>query len=169
MSLYYAENGKRYVPKYGPTMTKQAFQDACDVNKILKKAQKMGGLAHVQKYPEEVYGEFDGTFDLLTAHERLDRARQIFDELPSEVRGEFGNNALDFVTWAAKLPPGELVQRIPQIAEPGTYFPNPVRQGGQGAGAATAPNTEVSASPPSEASVAADTGAPAPPNEDAGN
>ncbi len=139
MSMYYRQNGERFRPTYGPGRTKQAFKDACDINKILKKAQKVGGLAHVQKYPEAVYGEFSGEMDLLTAHDRLTKAKQIFAELPSEVRSEFGNNPLDFVTWAAQQKPGELIQKIPAIAEPGTYFPNPVQIGGQGAAAATAP------------------------------
>lgn len=131
--------GLRPDKEYGPGRTKQSFKESCDINQILKKAQVKGGLSHVQKYPEMVYGEFDGEVDLLTAHERIGRANEIFAELPSEVRREFDNDALSFVTWAGSLGPGELVEKIPAIARPGNYFPNPVNRGGQGAGAATQP------------------------------
>lgn len=120
--------------------TKQAFKDQCDINKILKKAQIKGGLSHVQKYPEAVYGEFSQDTDLLTARNRIARAEQIFGELPAEARREFQNDALRFVSWAGDpANAGRLVELLPQIAEPGNYFPNPVRRGGQGAAAATAP------------------------------
>lgn len=134
--------------------TVQSFKDACDINKILKKAQVKGGLAHVQKYPEAVYGEFDPSIDLLVARDRIAKAETIFSELPAEVRREFGNDSLEFVKYAAGLSPGELVEKIPAIAEPGNYFPNPVKRAGTGAGGATAPESAAATvsepPPPSE-------------------
>lgn len=130
--------------------TIQSFKDSCDINKILKKAQIKGGLAHVQKYPEAVYGEFDPEFDLFQARERIADAQAIFDDLPAEVRREFNNDALSFISYAGSLTPGELVEKIPAIAEPGNYFPNPVKRGGQGAGAATAPAIEAAPAATSE-------------------
>lgn len=126
--------------EYNDGRTKQSYKEQCDINKILKKAQVKGGLAHVQKYPEPTYGEFNQEFDLLTAREQISKANQIFGELPAEVRREFDNDALKFVQYAGSVPAGELVEKIPAIAEPGNYFPNPVKQGGQGAGMATAPS-----------------------------
>lgn len=128
MSKYYADNGEYFFPEYGPGRTKQSFKDQCDINKILKKAQIKGGLAHVQKYPEASYGEFDQNADLFTARERIEKATKIFNELPAEVRREFDNDPLAFTAYAAKQPPGELIQKIPAIAEPGNYFPNPVQR-----------------------------------------
>lgn len=158
MSKYYRDNGDFFFPEFGPGRTKQAYKDACDINKILKKAQVKGGLAHVQKYPEAVYGEFDQEFDLLTARSQIDKAGKIFGELPAEVRREFDNDPLKFVQYAGSVAPGELVDKIPAIAEPGNYFPNPVKLGGQGAGAATAPSQEPAA--------ATSAPAPAPPPGD---
>lgn len=157
MSKFYDEHGRRWYPVDDidwedaesvkqNVRTKQSFKDECDVNKILKKAQRAGGLSHVQKYPEAVYGEFNTEVDLLTAHERIGKANQIFADLPSEVRREFNNDALAFVQWAGQQPPGTLIEKIPAIAEPGRYFPNPVQRGGQGAGAATAPASPEGAS-----------------------
>lgn len=122
---------------YSDGMTKQSFKDQCDINNILKKAQRTGSLAHVQKYPTAVYAEFDGV-DLLGAFERAERAKQIFADLPSEVRSEFDQDPFAFVKFAADPENiGRLAELLPAIAEPGRYFPNPAARGGSGAGEAT--------------------------------
>lgn len=153
MSKYYAENGHAYVPEYGPSRTKQSFKDSCDINKILSKAQTGLSLSHLLKYPEPVYGEFDGEMDLLTAQKRLQKANKIFSELPSEVRREFDGDMfkyLSFVNDPANK--GKLQDLLPAIAKPGSYFPNPVKRGASGAGAAT---------PPADPEVAPDSPPPA--------
>ena len=134
----------RYL-EYGEGRTKQAFKDQCDINKIIKKAQKAGSLAHVQKYPEAVYGEFDG-YDLLEAYGKLERAKEIFAELPSEVRNEFSNDALAFAGFASNpVNSSRLAELLPAIAEPERYFPNPVNAGKAGAGEATPKDTAAKA------------------------
>ena len=116
-------------PVYEDGRTKQAFKDSCDINKILKKAQRAGSLSHVQKYPAMVYGEFEN-FDLLEAHNKVQRARDIFADLPSEIRNEFGNDAFKFAGFASDPANREkLAQLLPAIAEPGRYFPNPAQIG----------------------------------------
>lgn len=126
--------------EYTDGRTKQAFKDQCDINKMLAKAQQAGSISHLLKYPEAVYGEFDGEFSLLDAQERISRANEIFADLPSEVRNEFNNNPLAFVQFAGDPANNDKLDKLlPAIAEPGSYFPNPVQRGGQGAGAATAP------------------------------
>lgn len=133
---------------YNDGRTKQAFKDQCDINKILKKAQRTGSLSHALKYPEAVYGEFSGV-DLLGAYGQIERANEIFADLPSEVRNEFDNNALAFVDFASKPENiGRLAELLPAIAEPGAYFPNPVQRGGAGAAAATSPPVAPPETPP---------------------
>lgn len=89
------------LPEYEPgtSRTSQAFKDSCDVNKILKKH----GINHVRRHYDEFAGEF-GDFsdvpDLFEAKQRLDRGREIFDELSSEIRREFGNDMFAFYEWA---------------------------------------------------------------------
>lgn len=142
----------RKPPDFSQSATKQAFKDQCDINKILKKAQKTGSLAFAQKYADFTFGEFDGEFSLLDAQQRIAKAGQIFAELPSEVRKEFANNPLDFVAFAADpTNQGRLVELLPELAEPGKYFPNPVQRGGVGAGAATAPAEAEPEAPPKSA------------------
>lgn len=126
--------------EYKDGRTKQSFKDECDVNKILARAAQKGGLSHVQKYPEAVYGSFNQEVDLLTARNLIGRADEIFQALPSEVRREFQNDALEFVKYAGSLSPGELALKIPELAKPGNFFPNPAQRGGKGAGLATAPS-----------------------------
>jgi hypothetical protein len=122
---------------YDDGRTVQSFKDSADINKILDKAQRKGSLAHVQKYPQHVYGEFDGV-DLLGALQRVERARTIFAELPSEVRAEFDQDAFKFVAFAADpANNARLAELLPAIAEPGRYFPNPVSRGATGAAQAT--------------------------------
>lgn len=166
MSKYYRDHGEYYFPEYEePGRTKQSFKDECDVNLILKRAQRKGGLAHVEKYPQEVYGEFNQDMDLLTAHSRIAKANEIFNELPSEVRSEFGNDALAFVQFAgAPENQGKLEELIPAIAEPGRYFPNTYKRGGQGAGAATAP-AEGAPAPDTQPTGAGGSGSVSEPSE----
>ena len=144
MSMESSDFGPR---KYEDGRTKQSFKDSCDINKMLRKAQKTGSIAHLQKYPEAVYGVFEG-YDLLEAHGQITRANDIFNDLPSEIRNEFNNDALKFAGFASNPENNErLRELLPAIAEPGSYFPNPVQRGGTGAGAATAVE-EAPADPP---------------------
>ena len=117
---------KRKRLKYNDGRTKQAFKDSTDINKILKKAQKAGGLAHALKYDAAVYGEFTGV-DLLGAFEQCGRAQAIFADLPAEVRREFDQDAFKFAGYASDPANiGRLKELIPSIAEPEDFFAKPV-------------------------------------------
>ncbi len=127
MSDYYAQTGKYFFPKYErPGRTKQAFKKSCDINAILKKAQKTGTVSHLAKHGGE-YGDFTG-FDFLEAQTRLAKAAEIFDELPSEMRKEFDNQPAKFFEFANDPQNvGKLAELLPEIAKPGNYFPSPTR------------------------------------------
>ncbi len=115
-------------PKYEDGRTKQAFKDATDVNKILARAQVQGGLSHALKYGEAEYGEL-ANIDLLDAHKRITLAKEIFSELPSEVRKEFNHDALKYAAYASDPENvNRLKELIPRIAEPDRFFPSPVRR-----------------------------------------
>ncbi len=123
---------------YDDGRTKESYKDSTDINKILKKAQVTGSIAHLMKYPEAVYGEFAGDCDLLTAQTRILKANTIFNDLPSEIRNEFDNDPLRFVTFCSDDENNErLAEIFPRLAEPGEYFPNPIERGALGAGIAT--------------------------------
>jgi len=112
-----------YDPKAKPKTftdgrTKQAFKDDADINKLLARAQKTGTMSHLQKY-EPVYGDF-ADFDFETAQQTLIRGNQIFSELPSEVRNEFGNNSSKFFEFVNNPDnKDKLSQKLPHLAQPG--------------------------------------------------
>lgn len=78
------KNGK---PFY---VTEQHHKKECDINTIIKKFDKTGLLTHVSKI-EQRFGdatalEFKDAMDLVVG------SRQMFDELPAEIRTEFDND-----------------------------------------------------------------------------
>ena len=110
--------------KYDDGRTKQSFKDSTDINKMLAKAQREGSIAHLNKYPSAVYGEFTGV-DLLGAFQQVERAQAIFADLPSEVRKEFAGDAFKFAAYASDPANiDRLEELIPAIAKPGRYFPD---------------------------------------------
>lgn len=108
-------------PKYGPGKTKQAFKDECDINRILQRAQKTGTVSHLAKH-QAVYGDF-ANFDFERNLNAITRGREIFDDLPSELRKEFHQNPGEFFRYvndpanADRLP-----ELLPQLAQPGRQY-----------------------------------------------
>ena len=110
--------------QFGKSRTKQSFKDSTDINKILRKAQKTGTISHLQKHGAS-YGDFTDIPDLLTAQSRLIRGREIFEELPSELRSEFDQDMGKFFAYVndpANV--NDLARLLPALAEPGRQFPN---------------------------------------------
>lgn len=137
------------VNKYDDGRTKQAFKEQCDINKILKKAQKVGSLSHFEKHGA-YYGDF-ADFDFEEAQFALARATSMFEELPSQVRKDFGNNPGKFFEFVnAPENAGKIRDLLPAIAEPGTH-PAVVSQAAKAAvassEAASQPQAGVSSPP----------------------
>lgn len=103
---------------YSNGKTVQAFKDETDIRRLLSRAQREGTLSHLQKY-EGVYGDF-ADFDFLDTQLKLIQANEIFSELPSEIRNEFGQSPAAFFDYvndpanASRLP-----ELLPQLAAPG--------------------------------------------------
>lgn len=109
---------------YPDGMTKQAFKDECDINKILARAAQGDSIAHLAKY-EAVYGDFTDIGDLLDAQLRLEKGRQIFAELPAEIRREFNQDVgafFEFVNDPANR--ARLPEVLPQLALPANQLPS---------------------------------------------
>ena len=140
---------------YDDGRTKQSYKDSTDINKILKKAQREGSLSHAMKYPAAVYGEFAG-IDLLSAYELCGRAQGIFDDLPSEVRNEFDNDAFKFAEFASDPSNvNRLEELLPALAEPGPFFPNPVKRVVDPPGGPQATQADQASAEPSTSATAA--------------
>lgn len=151
---------KRPKIKYDDGRTKQAFKDSCDINKILKKHAKAGTLSHLTEYGGQ-YGDFSG-FDFFEAQNTLARAREIFDALPSEVRKDFGNQPANFFEFAndpANV--DRLDELLPQVAEPGSYFPR-VDRGARASAPGTSEPAQASVEEPAPPATEPPPAAPAP-------
>lgn len=103
---------------YPDGLTKQAFKDETDIKKILHRAQKAGTLSHLAKY-EAHYGDF-ADYDFMDQQIKLTQGREMFDELPSEVRTEFSNSPAAFFAYVNDpANAGRLRTLLPALAAPG--------------------------------------------------
>lgn len=81
----------------GPSRTKQAFRDECDINKIIKGYDRNGLISHLnESIPtyadltgDEVIG---GPMDYFEAHLFVQNAQAAFAGLPAELRARFKND-----------------------------------------------------------------------------
>lgn len=82
----------------GASMTAQEFKTDCDINHIVKRAQRTGTLPIVPR--EVMYGEEDETVgDLRAKMDLINDIRDHFNALPSDIRLRFNNDALAFNAW----------------------------------------------------------------------
>lgn len=108
-----------------PGRTKQSFKDSTDINKILQKAQKAGSLSHWQKHGAFYADLADLPTDPFEAREVLNRAHEIFQEMPSEIKKEFHQDPLEFARFASDPEnAGRIPQLLPELAKPGRYWPD---------------------------------------------
>jgi phage internal scaffolding protein len=147
MSQYFRENGEFYVPEYNDGRTKQSFKESCDINRIMSRYAKSGTISHLERRGAE-YGDFTDMPDLLEAANRLAKGNQIFEELPGEIKREFGQDPAAFFAFVNDPKNAdELEKLLPQLAEPGNQ--RPVVNRGAGANspmAAVEPPSEPQAS-----------------------
>ncbi len=124
MSMHFMKHGELEKIVFEESRTKQAFMGECDINRILKMAQKSGAVSHLNKY-EAMYGDFD-EFDFLGAQLQIRKAGEIFEALPVELRREFKQSPRLFFEYvndpANKDRLGEI---FPQLAKPGNYNLDP--------------------------------------------
>jgi len=74
-----------------PTMTKQSFQDECNINSIMKKYEQTGLISHT-KNVQGSYGDFTNVEDYHAAINRVHAAENAFMALPSQIRKKFNND-----------------------------------------------------------------------------
>ncbi len=124
MSYYYGKHGKpeeRKYTKHG--RTKQSYKDSCDINKLLEKGAKTGSLSHLQRYGAK-YGDF-ADIDWENIPLQLAEGRQVFNELPAEIKREFNQNPGKFYDYVTDPQNRHRVSKLlPEIAERGKFFPN---------------------------------------------
>ena len=105
-------------PVYKDGRVKQSFKDETDINKILERANKSGTISHLNKHRGE-YADFSD-FDFFEAQLMLTKGREIFDDLPAEVRSEFNQSQADFFEYVNDPKNVDrLDELLPALAAPG--------------------------------------------------
>ncbi len=123
MSMYFAEHGKPEVRKYKlHGRTKQSQKDECDINKLLDRAARQGGLSHLEKY-EAKYEDYSN-YDFETHTNKIAEMATCFENLPADIKREFNQSPdefFEFVTQPENVE--DLPRLLPEIANTGNYFP----------------------------------------------
>ncbi len=108
---------------YSDGRTKQCHKDTCDINKIMARFDRTRTISHVAKY-EGVYADFSD-FDFHEQTNKLTRGREIFDDLPAEIRQEFGQSPAKFFKYVndpANV--DEIPTKLKGLAMPGRQLPS---------------------------------------------
>lgn len=84
----------------GESMTKQEFKDDCDVNVILKRILKTGEMPKFMS-SSGTYGDFSEMPSYREAMDIVNSARDLFMELPAEVRLRFENDPQALMDYLA--------------------------------------------------------------------
>ncbi len=135
------------VKKYTDGRTKQCFKNECDIKKIMARADKAGTISHLEKF-QGVYADYSNV-DFQKMTQELTRGREIFDELPAELRQEFSQSPQKFFAYVndpANI--NDLRKKLPGLAEPGRQIINPTRPPTADEEAALAAASEPLASEP---------------------
>lgn len=85
-----------------PSLTKQSFKEECDINNILKRANRMLGQHFLDSYSGYVSARFEdvsGLVDLHTAHAQLDEAIGVFGAMPATLRERFANDPMNMIEF----------------------------------------------------------------------
>lgn len=81
-------------------LTKQSFQDECDVNNIMKRYNATGAITHLNtRMPE--YGDFSSPMEFQNALNTVMESQMMFADLPAETRDRFGNDPGRFLAFVA--------------------------------------------------------------------
>ncbi len=142
----------RQPQEYTDGRTKQSFKDETDIQKIMARADRAGTISHLEKF-EGVYADYSD-FDFFEQTQKLTRGREIFDELPAELRQEFGQSPAKFFAYVndpANL--GELQKKLPALAKPGKQLPATSPPSADAATASAASDKTGGIVPPKEASI----------------
>lgn len=107
---------------YSDGRTKQCYKDECDISKIMLRAEKAGTLSHLEKF-EGIYADFSD-YDFVESTTILARGREIFAELPGELRQEFNQDPQQFFEYVNDADNvGKLHELLPALAKAGRQLP----------------------------------------------
>ncbi len=78
-------------------LTEQSHKNQCDVNRIIEKYDKSGIITHVSKF-EGKFGDTTGA-DFQSMQQTVANARNMFNELPADIRSRFENDPTNLLTF----------------------------------------------------------------------
>lgn len=91
------EHSNPVSPHGGVSMTDQQYLKECDINCILKTYGATGRLP--SNIREGVSGDFSEVGDFQFCLDKINRAKDEFAALPSEIRARFGNDPVSYVDF----------------------------------------------------------------------
>jgi len=80
--------------------TKKSFKEAVDINKIMMKFTTYGTIPF-QRSGNGLYGDFTGVEEYQSSLNKLIKARNEFESLPSSVRKRFGNDPVELLKFVS--------------------------------------------------------------------
>jgi len=81
-------------------MTKQEAAAECDINNIMKRYEKTGLIDHTNKHGGN-YGDFTEVQDFQISLNQIERARAMFQSIPSGIRSRFNNSPQEFLDFVS--------------------------------------------------------------------
>ena len=103
----------------GEKMTREEFQEECDIRNIMAKYREKGVLTHVVSYGGS-YLDVPGDMDFQGHLNFVIAAQDAFESLPAHVRARFGNDPGSFLDFA------EDPANHDEMVEMGLMEPKPV-------------------------------------------
>lgn len=92
------------------SLVKPSFQDECDINQIMAKFEKTAMIDHLNQNLGS-YGDFtEAPTDLMDAMNKVNRAKEFFAGLRSDIRAQFDNDTMNFLQFLGRADHDELVE-----------------------------------------------------------
>lgn len=130
----------RVITKSGKTSrTKQSFKEECDINNIVRKAEKQGQLPLRDRVAQ--YGDFSNVPSYQESLEVVRKAEEQFLLVGSRIRARFNNNPEEFLAFASDPRNGEEMVRLGLAMK---SSPLPTRGGTDASPEATSTTTKAS-------------------------
>tara|TARA_B100000965_G_C19582630_1_gene754311 strand:+ start:1988 stop:2446 length:459 start_codon:yes stop_codon:yes gene_type:complete len=84
----------------GESMTQEQFAEESEINNIIRSHDRNGVIEHINR-GNAIYADFSGITDFSDALEQIREAQQEFQNIPSEIREKFQNDAGQFFKFAS--------------------------------------------------------------------
>lgn len=84
----------------GESMTQEQFAQESEINNIIRSYDKNGVIEHINR-GNAIYGDFSNITDFSEALDQIKQAQNEFQQIPSEIREKFQNDAGQFFKFAS--------------------------------------------------------------------